>query len=71
MTYPLLVSRAASAAVVLLLFLSQVAQAQTLGLRLAYADALTFPFPVEMLPSNDGTGRMFVVSQNGIISVFP
>jgi glucose/arabinose dehydrogenase len=57
---------------VLLMFAGQAqAHAQTLGLRRAYADALTFPFPVEMLPSNDGTGRMFVVSQNGIISVFP
>lgn len=52
-------------------FISFFAKAQTIGYSRAYGNALTFPFPVEMLPSNDGSNRMFVVSQNGIISIFP
>lgn len=35
-----------------------------------FAPALTFEFPVEILPANDGTQRLFVVSQNGSIWVF-
>ena len=58
-------------ALALAMCLANFVRAQTIGHVRAYADALTFPFPVEMLPANDGTGRMFVVSQNGIISVFP
>ncbi|MCU0390524.1 MAG: PQQ-dependent sugar dehydrogenase [Thermoflexibacter sp.] len=57
----------------LLLFLGsyEVSNAQNIGYSRAYGNNLVFPFPLEMLPSNDGTNRMFVVSQNGIISVFP
>jgi glucose/arabinose dehydrogenase len=44
------------------------AQQQTaVGYARAFAQNLTFDAPLEMLPSNDGTGRIFIVSQNGII----
>jgi glucose/arabinose dehydrogenase len=52
----------------LLSFVSLPAQG-TIGYEIAFPD-LTFTFPVEIQPANDGTDRLFVVEQRGRIRVF-
>ena len=45
-----------------------------LNAQVTYEEAfpnLNFEFPTEIQPSNDGTNRLFVVEQPGVIKVFP
>ncbi|HEY5917978.1 MAG TPA: hypothetical protein VIU13_11275, partial [Chryseolinea sp.] len=49
--------------------LSNISQTQTYNLTEAFA-GLTFDMPVELTSPDDGTDRVFVVEQKGVIQVF-
>ncbi|MBP1691353.1 MAG: Protein up-regulated by thyroid hormone-putative PQQ-dependent glucose dehydrogenase, partial [Bacteroidetes bacterium] len=63
-------SRICLIAVVMLMCLSPVVRSQPLTLVNAYPN-LTFTKPVLLIAAPDGTDRVFVVQQNGVIRVFP
>jgi glucose/arabinose dehydrogenase len=58
--------------VILILFINQILFAQNPNIQLTQAfPNLTFTGPLYLTYSNDGTNRIFVLQQNGIIKVFP